>query len=219
MGAKVVTYLGSLIQWCCGDGGALQTNIPGVCSQCPGRTGFAPAHSVCAFPVYTAQAPVCSACNYLRWALGCVYFPGLRGSGSGSGSQVLHKGADSVRPAFCALPRTEQLRRRGTWQAQSAAGVVCLISSLIPAAQIPGWQQACPSQVGHVSLLGSWSLAVTLPADVNRPESQEVLVSKWEPACSFVEDASLRLRLPLFGSGCPRLPPCLQRGMSQLTAS
>ena len=28
-----------------------------------------------------------------------------------------------------------------------------------------------------VSLLGSWFLAATLPADVNRPESQEVLVS------------------------------------------
>ena len=58
MGAKVVTYLGPLTQWYCGDGGALQTNIPGVCSQCPGRTGFAPAHGVCAFPVYTAQAQV-----------------------------------------------------------------------------------------------------------------------------------------------------------------
>ena len=61
MGAKVVTYLGPLTQWYCGDGGALQTNIPGVCSQCPGRTGFAPAHGVCAFPVNTAQAPGCSA--------------------------------------------------------------------------------------------------------------------------------------------------------------
>ena len=110
MGAKVVTYLGSLIQWCCGDGGALQTNIPGVCSQCPGRTGFAPAHGVCAFPVYTAQAPGCSVCNCLRRALGCVRFPGL--SRSGSGSQVLHKGADSVGPAFCALPRSKLLRFR-----------------------------------------------------------------------------------------------------------
>ena len=40
MGVKVVTYLGSLIHWCCGDGGELQTNIPGVCSQCPDHTGF-----------------------------------------------------------------------------------------------------------------------------------------------------------------------------------
>ena len=30
---------------------------------------------------------------------------------SGSGSQVLHKGTDSVGPGFCALPRSEQLSR------------------------------------------------------------------------------------------------------------
>ena len=113
MGAKVVTYLGPLTQWYCGDGGALQTNIPGVCSQCPGRTGFAPAHGVYPFPVYTAQAPGCSACNCLRQALGCVHFPGLSRSGSGSGSQVLQKGADSVGPVFCALSMSEQLRRPG----------------------------------------------------------------------------------------------------------
>ena len=40
--------------------------------------------------------------------LGCVPFAGL--SHSGSDSQVLHKGADSDGPAFCALPRSEQLR-------------------------------------------------------------------------------------------------------------
>ena len=34
-------------------------------------------------------------------ALSCVHFPGL--SCSGSGSRVLHKGADSVRPAFWEL--------------------------------------------------------------------------------------------------------------------
>ena len=45
--------------------------------------------------------------NCLKRALGCVHFPGL--SSSGSGSWVLHKGTDSVGPAFCALPRSEQL--------------------------------------------------------------------------------------------------------------
>ena len=55
--------------------------------------------------------------NCLKWALGSVHFLGL--SRSGSGSQVLHKGADSVGPAFCALPRSEQLRRPGACRAQS----------------------------------------------------------------------------------------------------
>ena len=77
-------------------------------SQCLGHTGFAPTHGVCAFPVYTAQAPVCSAGNCLRPALGCMSFPGL--SHSGSGTRVLHKGADSVGPAFCARPRSQELR-------------------------------------------------------------------------------------------------------------
>ena len=44
----------------------------------------------------------------LKQALGCVHFPGL--SRSGSGSWVLHKGTDSVGRAFGALPRSEQLR-------------------------------------------------------------------------------------------------------------
>ena len=55
----MVTYLGSLVQSCCGEGGTLQTNITGVCgecSQCFVHTEFAPTHGVCAFPVYTAQA-------------------------------------------------------------------------------------------------------------------------------------------------------------------
>ena len=58
---------------------------------------------------------------------------------------------------------------------------VHLITSPVPAAQFSGWQRVCLSQVCRVVLLGSWPLAVTLPADVNHPESQEVLVSNWEP--------------------------------------
>ena len=60
----MVIYLGSLVQLCCGEGGTLQTNITGMCgecSQCLGHTGFAPAHGMCAFLVYTAQAPCSSA--------------------------------------------------------------------------------------------------------------------------------------------------------------
>ena len=60
----MVTYLGSLLQSCCGEGGTLQRNITGMygeCLQCLGLTGFVPAHGVCAFPVYTSQALGCSA--------------------------------------------------------------------------------------------------------------------------------------------------------------
>ena len=52
--------------------------------------------------------------NYPKWALDFVQSPGL--SCSGSGSRVLHKGTDLVGHAFCALPRSEQLRWPGAWR-------------------------------------------------------------------------------------------------------
>ena len=103
----MVTFLSSLVQMCYGEGGTLQTNNPGVSSQCLSHTGFAPAPGVC-FPSLHCLGSSCSAGNCLRPALGCMHLPGL--SRSGSGTQVLHKDADSVGPAFCALPRSEQLR-------------------------------------------------------------------------------------------------------------
>ena len=86
----------------------LQTNNTGMCSQCLSHTGAASAHGTCSLPAHTAQAPGCSTGNHLRLALGCLHLPGL--SRSGSGTRVVLRGADSVGPVFCALPRSEQLR-------------------------------------------------------------------------------------------------------------
>ena len=86
----------------------LQTSNTGACLQCLGHTGFAPAHGVCACPVFTAQALGCSAKNCLRPALGCINVPDL--SCSGSCTQVVLRGANLVGPVFCALPKSEQLR-------------------------------------------------------------------------------------------------------------
>ena len=151
----MVTYLGSLVQLCCGEEHCKQISL-----ACVGS-----AHSVWA----TLGLPLLMACllswstllrlqvalqgNCLKQALGCVHFPGL--SRLGSGSQVLHKGTDSVGPAFCALPRLEQLRQPGAWQAQATSASYYLIISLVPAARIPGLQQAHPSLVCCVSLPGS----------------------------------------------------------------
>ena len=102
----MVIYLGSLVQLCCREGRTLQRNITGVCgefSKCLGHTGFAPAHGVCAFPVYTAQAPGCSAGELSKGGPGLCLFP--RSTPLGSGSQVPHKDTDSAGPAFCDLPR------------------------------------------------------------------------------------------------------------------
>ena len=93
----------------------MQTNITGVwgkCLQCLGHTGFAPAHGVFAFLVYTAlKLQVALQGNCPKQALGFVHSPGL--SRSGSGSQVLHEGTDLVGHF---MPRSEQLRYPSAWR-------------------------------------------------------------------------------------------------------
>ena len=97
----MVTYLGSFVQPCCGEGGTLQTVISGVWgerSQCLGHTGFAPLMA-CELPQSTLPRPQVALQGIcLKPALGWVHFPGL--SRSGSGPWVLHEGADLVGPAF-----------------------------------------------------------------------------------------------------------------------
>ena len=82
--------------------------------------------------------------NCPKQALGFLHFPGL--SHSGSVSWVLHKGTDSVGPAFCALPRSEQLRRPGTWRAHP-----CQVGSTsyhlpVPVLWFPGCAVGAPSR-------------------------------------------------------------------------
>ena len=60
-----------------------------------------------------------------------MYFPGR--NSSGSGFWVLHKGTDSVGPPFCALPRSEQLRRPGAWRVHIPQVGRCALS--------PPWSQ------------------------------------------------------------------------------
>ena len=107
----MVIYLGSLVQLCCREGRTLQRNITGVCgefSKCLGHTGFAPAHGVCAFLVYTAQAPGCSAGELSKEGPGLHALP--RSTPLGSGSRVPLQ-RHRLSWVFCALPRSEQLRR------------------------------------------------------------------------------------------------------------
>ena len=70
-------FLGLLVQSCCGEGGMLQTNNIGVCSQCLSPTGPALAHGA-----QTTQTLRCSTGNRLRPALGCMHLPSLSHSGS-----------------------------------------------------------------------------------------------------------------------------------------
>ena len=91
----MISYLGSLVQFSPAAGRA------GCCRQislCVGNTLRVPAtlglpryRGVCAFPVYTAQAPRCSI-----WSGPCVE--------CGSSFQLLHNSADSLAPEFCVFP-------------------------------------------------------------------------------------------------------------------
>ena len=131
----MVTYLGSLVQYCCGDRGTLQTNITGICGeclQCLSNTWFAPAHGACIFPLYTSQALECSA-----------------------------RELSEVGPGLCALPRSKPLRfsflgspQRGRLclagvfcpsQVRAAQATRCLASSVSPGGEFvlsPPWSQA-----------------------------------------------------------------------------
>ena len=108
----MVTFLGSLVQSCCGERGTLQTKNTGVCGECSpclSHTGFAPAHGVCAFPVYTAQILGCSA-----------------------------RELSEAGPGLHALPRSKPLRFRfsGTPQRHRLGWACVLCPSQVQAAQV-----------------------------------------------------------------------------------
>ena len=172
----------------CGEGGTLQTNNTSMCSQCLKNTGPAPIHSACALHAHTAQALGCSVRNRSRPALGCMHFPGL--SCSVSGTRVVLRGTDSVGPAFCALPRSEQLRWWGVWWVWS----LWLITSPNPAIPFSGCTTSTPSQ-----------------ADVDCPKPQEVLVSN-EACLKFGRQCLSGAAIALFQLWLPS-PACHWRGM------
>ena len=155
----MVSCLGSLVQSCCGEGGALQTNVTGLCgehSQCSSHTGFAPPCGHVCFPRLHCSG---SRLLYREWALCCLRF-------QFSGTPQKHGLAWAC--VLC-LP------------CPSSSGRQELDGRTLPGCGAPS-PLRCPSLsfrlgagwVHLVSFLGSWSLAATLPADVNHPKSQEV---------------------------------------------
>ena len=111
-----------------------------------------PAHSMCVFPVYNAQAPGCSAGELFNTD------PGLRALPRSMQLRFRFSGIPQrqrLGSAFCALPRSEQHGRPGAGRVHSSSCAVCLITSLVPAAWFPGCAAGVPSQVCSVSPLGS----------------------------------------------------------------
>ena len=90
--------------------------------------------------------------NCPKWALGFMHFPGL--SCSGSGSWVLHKGADSVERAFCAFPGPSTSSNQVLGKLTVLGRLCVSITSLVPDTWSPGCATRVPSQVCCVSPLG-----------------------------------------------------------------
>ena len=124
--------------------------------------------------------------NCPKQALGCVHFLGL--SCSGSGSWVLHKGTDSFGPVFCTLPRSEELRRPGTWRAHCPRCTVCLITP-VPSCSV-SWVHSKSTVLG-VPCVSSGGLisGCNHPGRCQPSRIPEDFVNNWEPAPSLVEDA------------------------------
>ena len=157
----------SSVQSCCGEGGALQTNIA-VCGEhslCSGHTGVCPAQGCLHFPRLHCSGSGCSI-----WSGPCLE-SALSTLRLGSSLRVLHKSADSVAPAFCAF-----------------LGLSCSGSQELDWRTIPGCGAPFPLHGPSLNfcarpvrcqrlvfVLRSWPLAETLwAAGVDHPESQEV---------------------------------------------
>ena len=143
----------------------LQTNITGVCgehSQCSRHTGFDPSHGCVLSCLHCSGSRLLSR----ERALCCLDFPGL--SHSDSGFWAFHKTQTQLGLHFVpSLAGAAQAAKNLTGALPLGAG------HLLPSA-VPASVSMNTSRVCLVSVLGSWSLAATLLADVNHPESQEV---------------------------------------------
>ena len=183
-GVKVATYLGSLVELCCGEGVTLGILLACVGSACSGwATLFATAQGSMYF-----LGPHCSGSrgsqgHCPKWALCIMHFPGL----SYSGSQLLCKSTD---PDGLGILRSSQVQATQATRCLANAlsqvacfmhlpGPSCSVSRVNREGTVPG--VPCVSS-------GEWSQAVTLLVAVNHPGSQEDVVSNRQPAHSLVED-------------------------------
>ena len=143
--------------------------------------------------------------NCLKRALGCVHFPGL--NRSGSGSLVLHKGADSVGLSFMPFPGLSSSGDRALGECTlprlrgASYRLPCLSHSV-------SWVHSGSAVSGLLCVSsGELNSGCDPPEDVIRPESQEVLASDWEPARSLVEDTVSEAEIAPFQFWLP--PACL----------
>ena len=177
----MVSYLGSLVQFSPAGGSAGRCRQMSLCvgghSPCSGHTGFAPYRGVCAFPVYTAQAPCCSVRSGP-----CVE--------CSSSFRVLHESADSVAPAFCAFPGLSGSgsQRLGRPLPSAAPASVFARAGRMPA--------ACVCSQELASSCGWWRMSTI-------QNLRESLDRNWRPVCSVGGDVVSGAEFAPFPSPLP----------------
>ena len=101
---------------------------------------------------------------------------------------------------------------RAAQAARSLTGTLSPGAGRLLSSAVPASVSAPAGGVRLVSVLESWTLAATLPVDVDHPESQGSLVRSWKPVCSLVGDAVSGAVFAPFPS--PR-PPAASRGWAR----
>ena len=154
--------------------------------------------------------------NCLKWALGYVHFPGLSSSGSGSWASTKVQTWLGLRSVPFPGPSSSGDRVLGERSLPRRG--VHLITSPVPAAQFPGWQRVrrlrCAVRFfwgAGLWLRPSWQMSTAQNPNKSWLATGSLLAVWWRMP-------SLGLRLPLSGSGYPRLPACLQQGMGRSKA-
>ena len=147
----MATYLGSLVQLCCGEGGTLKTMLLACVGSAHGgctTLGLPHPKAACTSWVHTVQAPDCSA-----------------------------RALSHVGPAFRARPRSKSLRFSGVPQGHRSRWAVCFVPFFRPCCsgdQALG-ERSVPGQ--PCVLCTSLVLTTQFPGCTTRAQSQVCLLS------------------------------------------
>ena len=161
-----------------------------ICSV-PATLGL-PLLAGCAFPVYIAQAPRCSPGSgpCVAWT-SQAYAAQIQVFGYSTEAQT-PLGLRFVPSPF----RAAQAARR--WRSALSQGARRLFPSAVPASV-----SVRAGRVRLVSVLGSWTLAVTLQRMLTSQNLRKSLVRSWKPVCSVVGDAVSGAEFAPFPSPLP----------------
>ena len=159
----------------------------------PATLGLPPLGAgVCAFLVYIAQAPRCSPGSgpCVAWT-SQAYAAQIQVFGYSTEAQT-PLGLRFVPSPF----RAAQAARR--WRSALSPGARRLFPSAVPASV-----SVRAGRVRLVSVLGSWTLAVTLQRMLTSQNLRRSLVRSWKPVCSVVGDAVSGAEFAPFPSPLP----------------